>query len=404
MHSFSLNIEASKSESNRHLMLLAYAKKGFNGITWSSADDVQVLQNILSGKQGNIWNVGHAGTALRFLTAYACLQKEHITITGSSRIQERPIHELVELLTELGANIQYLEKKGFAPFVVKSSSLQSKKISLPALKSSQFISSLLLLGPFLPKGIQVEIHPNQTSFSYIQLTLDVLKAYKIPVIIQGRSIKIEPWNNHAHFQVEIESDWSSASYWYSISSIFNIPLKLAKYKSDSSQGDSILLNCFEHFGVHSLIENTVLQLKPNGVLRKDHFHFNCENCPDIAQTFIVTAFVLGMSCELTGLETLKNKECDRLMAMQTELAKFGGDLEIIDSGHIKLHKTQILVSDPILINTYNDHRMALAFVPLFMLFADVVEIEHPEVVSKSYPKFWDDLNDLMFFLENHSSE
>lgn len=404
MDKLQIHIEPSKSECNRHLVFRALANLSNNNLLTSSADDVKVVKAIINNEQGRSWDVGHAGTAFRFLTAFACFQKTPVTLTGSSRLQERPISELVNALRALGAEILYLEKEGYAPLHITPVQLQSKALTFQVLKSSQFISALMLIAPFLPKGLVLALHDEQPSMSYVELTKRVLKEYGVSVIQEKNTFTIQPYQFQENSVVQIESDWSSASYWYALSVIFNLPIALSYFKSDSAQGDSALPAIFEHFGARTKFNEEGIQIKPYPNRYTDYFEWDCVNCPDIAQTILVVAFILGVPCHLTGLSTLANKECDRLDAMQNELKKFGGVLHIINSDEVKLEKGIPVCTNHTIINTYKDHRMAMAFAPLFMLFADLVEIEHPEVVSKSYPLFWEDLNKFVEFgNQNHTS-
>ncbi len=400
-----LHIEPSKSECNRHLVFRALANLSNDTVLTSSADDVKVVKSILNNEHGNKWDVGHAGTAFRFLTAYACFQNEPITLTGSDRLQERPISELVNALTELGAEIIYLDREGYAPLHIVPTQLQSKPLTFDILKSSQFISALMLIAPFLQNGLVLALHNHQPSMSYVALTKRVLEEYGVSVIQEGNTFTIQPYIKQTpNHSVKIESDWSSASYWYALSTVFNIPVTLSYFKEHSSQGDSVLPSIFKQFGVKTKFNENGIHIKPYPKALTDYFEWDCVNCPDIAQTILVVAFILGVPCHLTGLSTLANKECDRLVAMQNELKKFGGILHILNTNEIKLEKSTPVCTTNTIINTYKDHRMAMAFAPLFMLFADLVEIEHPEVVSKSYPLFWEDLNAFVEFgNKNHTS-
>ena len=392
MDKLHLDIEPSKSECNRHLVFRALAGLPLNNIRVSSADDVNVVISALSGLQGDSWDVGHAGTAFRFLTAYACLQNHPITLTGSNRLKERPISELVNALRVLGAEIIYLEEEGYAPLHIIPTELKSTPLRFDVLKSSQFISALMLIAPFLQDGLVIDLDKSQPSMSYVALTKRVLESYGVTVQQTNNTFRILPYIKALEEEIRIESDWSSASYWYAMSAIFNRPISLSYFIKNSSQGDSALPEIFDHFGVKTKFTDTGIQIKPYPNRYTNTFKWDCVNCPDIAQTILVVGFILGIPCHLTGLSTLADKECNRLVAMQTELKKFGGVLHILDNKEVKLEKGQPECSLPTLINTYKDHRMAMAFTPLFMLFADLVEIEQPHVVSKSYPKFWDDVN------------
>ena len=401
MDKLNIYIEPSKSECNRHLVFRALADLSNKDINTSSADDVRVVKSILNNEQGNRWNVGHAGTAFRFLTAYACFQKEPITLTGSDRLQERPISELVNALRILGAEIIYLDKEGYAPLHIIPSPLESKPLQFDVLKSSQFISALMLIAPFLPEGLVLDLDEEQPSMSYVELTKRVLEDYGVVVNQEKNTFTIHPYVPQEERNVIIESDWSSASYWYALSAVFNTPLTVSHFNKLSKQGDSALPEIFKQFGVKTKFEESSVHVKPYPKQSTENFTWDCVNCPDIAQTILVVAFILGIPCHLTGLSTLANKECDRLDAMQKELKKFGGVLHILNTDEVKLEKGTPICQPNTIINTYKDHRMAMAFTPLFMLFSDLVEIEAPDVVSKSYPLFWEDVDRFVEFMNTH---
>lgn len=392
-------IAGSKSETNRLLLLqMLYPNITLENI--SISDDSVVMKEALSAKETTI-NIHHAGTAMRFLTAYFAIQEGRETIlTGSSRMKERPIQVLVDALKQLGADITYEENEGFPPLRIKGKKLDKNEVTLAANVSSQYISALLLIASKLENGLQLTLEGEITSVPYIQMTLDLLKQIGVKTEFNQNKIKVETQPTTYNLQpitLTIESDWSSASYFYSIIALSNegTQITLSKYKENSLQGDAALMAIYKSFGVETTFnENSI-------TLRKTNYHtseanrlkqlsiinYQLNNTPDIAQTIAVTCFGLGISCHLTGLHTLKIKETDRLTALQNELQKLGAKVSVTDDSLIL--EAAINIESNIKIETYNDHRMAMAFAPLSLKVPLI--IEHPEVVSKSYPDFWNDL-------------
>lgn len=387
-------ITGSKSESNRMLILQALFEK-LQIDNLSNSDDTQVLQKALSSKD-EVIDVHHAGTAMRFLTAYLSIQESRTSVlTGSSRMKERPIGVLVDALRVLGADISYKEKEGFPPLLIKGKELDKHQVTLKADVSSQYISALLLIAPVLKNGLQLTLEGEITSIPYINMTLSLLNELGVETEFVDNVINVNSFKSNidalksATFVVE--SDWSSASYFYSIVALSDIgtTIELSSYKQNSFQGDSSLVEIYKEFGVTTKFKNnSILLIKTeNGLGYKS---FNLNKSPDIAQTIVVTAFAMGISCDLYGLHTLKIKETDRLEALKTELTKFGAEVIITnDSLHLK---TASSVKSAVNVDTYQDHRMAMAFAPL-ALKTDLV-INESEVVSKSYPEFWNDLKTL----------
>lgn len=382
-----IKITGSKSESNRLLIL----KKIFPQIqieNCSNAHDTQVLEKALSLKKNTI-NIGHAGTAMRFLTAFLAAQKGTFLLTGSERMQQRPIKILVDALRNLGANIEYEKKEGFPPLKITGKKLNGGKISINGNVSSQYITALLLIAPSLEKGLEIYLEEKITSVPYIKMTLSLLKKIGVKCAFEKNIIFVKPFSKIKKTKIIVESDWSSASYYYSLAALSaKGKIALSIYKKNSLQGDSILKYIYEKLGVQTIFKNNTLQLfkKENFVLPK-HLELDFIQCPDIAQTIAVTCFGLGIACDLKGLHTLKIKETDRLVALKTELEKLGGNLKITnESLHLETRKNPIRKN--IAIATYEDHRMAMAFAPLYL--KTDISIENPKVVVKSYPDFWED--------------
>ena len=388
-----VTITGSKSESNRLLLLQAlYPNIKLQNV--SNSDDSQLMAKALK-TESVVVDIHHAGTAMRFLTAYFSIQEgREVILTGSDRMKERPIKILVDALQSLGAHIEYLENEGFPPLKIKGQKLTNHKVSLQANVSSQYISALLLIATKLENGLELTLEGEVTSVPYINMTLGLLDEIGVQKTFVGSTITITPTNiNQQPITLTVESDWSSASYFYSIVALSPVgtEITLSSYKNNSLQGDSVLVEIYKHFGVTSTFgKNTVTLKKETSMLQP--LTLNLQDAPDIAQTIAVTCLGLGTSCNLTGLHTLKIKETDRLVALKTEIGKLGGNVEITDRS-LLLHETKSL-KKMVPIATYNDHRMAMAFAPL-ALRTDIV-IEHAYVVSKSYPSFWDDLKAIGF--------
>ncbi len=388
-----ITITGSKSESNRLLLLKAlYPEFSLENV--SNSDDSCLMTDALKSAS-NIVDIHHAGTAMRFLTAYFSIQEgREVTLTGSKRMKERPIQILVEALKELGADISYVENEGFPPIKITGKKLTNNKVSLQANVSSQYISALLLIASKLENGIALTLEGEITSVPYIKMTLSLLDEIGIESSFIRNIITVKPNTKKLKPKtLTVESDWSSASYYFSIVALCEVgtEITLSSYKENSLQGDSILVEIYKHFGIQtSFKNNTVVLEKITQNLKA--FSYDLANAPDIAQTIAVTCFALGIPCDLTGLHTLKIKETDRLVALKTEIEKLGGNVEITDKS-LQL-KASNAINEFVPIATYNDHRMAMAFAPLALKTPLI--IEDAEVVSKSYPTFWDDLESIGF--------
>lgn len=393
-----LKITGSKSETNRLLLLQAL----YPNITiknTSNSDDSEVMIKALQNLQPATRNpqlidVHHAGTAMRFLTAYFAIQEgKEVILTGSSRMQERPIEILVDALNQLGAEITYEENDGFPPLRIIGKKLIKNKVSLPANVSSQYISALLLIAPKLKNGLELTLEEQITSIPYIKMTLALLHEIGIETSFENNLIKVNQKSTIASHQSTIESDWSSASYFYSMVALSPIRTKieLSTFHKNSLQGDSKLVEIYKNLGVETNFTETGIALeKVNCVLQS--IKLNLIDCPDIAQTIAVTCFGLGLGCNLLGLQTLKIKETDRLEALRIELSKLGAMIFTTDAGLSMAPSTKI--KENCSINTYQDHRMAMALAPL-AIKAPII-IKNAEVVSKSYPTFWEDLESIGF--------
>lgn len=389
-------ISGSKSETNRLLLLQAlYPQlKIENG---SNSDDSEVIKKALQSvvKSGAI-NVHHAGTAMRFLTSFYAIQDGmEVVISGSDRMHERPIKILVDALNQLGSNISYVGEEGFPPLKIFGKKLQGNKVVINANVSSQYITSLMLIGSSLPNGLEIELEGSITSAPYIKMTLSVLQSLGIKAEFNNKTISIPTTKKLTTDNFVVESDWSSASYYYSLMALseINTQLTLSYFKQNSLQGDSILTEIYQNFGVQTtFIDNKIILKKVENPSIKA-INLNLNNAPDIAQTIIVTCLGLGITCNLTGLHTLKIKETDRLQALKNELEKFGAFVSIT-ADSIQLNNSVNFKKESISIETYQDHRMAMAFSPL--VIKQGLLIKNAEVVSKSYPDFWKDLHCLGF--------
>ena len=397
----SITIPGSKSESNR-LLILQSLYPNLTITNLSTSDDTQNLVKGLKTTKGTI-DILHAGTAMRFLTAYYASKNGcEITLTGSKRMQERPIKILVDALTNLGADITYLKNEGYPPLKVRGNVLENSSIKINADISSQYITALMLIAPSLKNGLNIELEGEITSIPYIEMTLDLLQRIGVTCSLINNCIAIESHYKIKDQNIEVESDWSSASYYYSMVALSeNIEITLKYFKKNSLQGDSKLSVIYNLLGVtteYNNLEHTIT-LKRNHNKRPTFINQNLNQTPDIAQTIIVTCFGLGLGCKLTGLKTLKIKETDRLQALKNELHKLGAHCMITNDSIELLSSSEIKAN--VLIKTYQDHRMAMAFAPLSLLTS--IEIENPEVVSKSYPTFWEDLQKLGVSIQKNNN-
>ena len=390
-----LKISGSKSETNRLLILKALFSE-FEIKNISNSDDSKILEKALKSKE-KIIDIHHAGTAMRFLTAYfSQLEGREVILTGSKRMQQRPIKILVDSLISLGADIYYENKNGYPPLRIKGKKFKGGSIKLPAGISSQYVSALLLIAPVLENGIELSLLGKPTSLPYIEMTLFLLKNFGVKTYFDGKKIKINPNIQFKKAKQTVESDWSSASYFYSIVALSkNAEIKLSSYKSKSLQGDSILKNIYEKLGVKSIFKDNCLLLKKEEIKFPNCVDLNLTKAPDIAQTIAVTCYGLGIGCNLEGLHTLKIKETDRLVALERELKKLGATIKITESS-LSLSPGNNFIQN-CSISTYNDHRMAMSFAPLSLKVP--LQIKDYKVVSKSYPNFWKDLVKLNFIIQ-----
>jgi 3-phosphoshikimate 1-carboxyvinyltransferase len=339
-------------------------------------------------------DVGHAGTTMRFLTSFFSISKKSKKIlTGSPRMLERPIKILVDALIELGAKIDYKKKQGYPPLIINGRNILGGSIELSSEISSQYISSLLLIAPKLKNGLELFLKGNITSLPYIEMTCNLLKKIGVGVDFDGSKIKVFPKNEIRPVTIDVESDWSSASYYYSIIALAKKgKVVLSTFNNNSLQGDNIIAKIYDDFGVKTTFLNKKIILEKTSKVKK-HIDLDLIKSPDLAQTIVVSCYGLGISCNLSGLHTLKIKETDRLLALYNELKKIGAKVEITENS-IFLNERTNEINENVPIETYNDHRMAMAFAPLALI--SNLKIKYPSVVSKSYPYFWNDLSKLGF--------
>lgn len=394
-----LTVTGSKSESNRLLLLNQLFENVLTLENVSNSEDSQLMQKALANKTDLI-DIHHAGTAMRFLTAYFSIQEDKkVTLTGSERMKQRPIKVLVDALNELGAEISYKENEGYPPLSIIGKKLTKDTITIPSNISSQYITALCLIGTKLENGLTINLDGKIISVPYIQMTIQLLNKVGIKAIFEGNTIQI-PFTKSIKAQtLQVESDWSSASYFYSLIALSqNSEVKISTYFEDSLQGDSALQQIYaENFGVISTFENGVLSLKNDADFQlQPTVELNLINTPDIAQTIAATCVGLKVNCILTGLETLKIKETDRLVALKNELEKFGAIINITDDS-LAIEGYQEYTETPTL-ETYNDHRMAMCMAPLAQKYA--IRINNEMVVEKSYPTFWENWTKLGFEIKS----
>ncbi len=399
-------LTGSKSECNRALIISALSKGLVKVENLSNAADTVTLNDILnklaadapelqsapnvSAQNSEIVDVGPAGTAMRFLSAYLSAKNGNFLLTGTERMKQRPIGILAEALKKIGADISYAENEGFPPLNISGPLNQvTSQVKIKGDVSSQYLSALLMIAPILPQGLSLEIEGELTSKPYVDMTLDMLKSVGIEHSWTGNTITIEnqPFKSAT---LVVEPDWSAASYWYSIAALAEeAEISLPALKDKSLQGDSQIQKIMRIFGIDTSKTNNGISISNTGILFDEAGILDLKTCPDLAQTIVVVAAALGKNMSFTGLETLKIKETDRIAALQNELAKIGVTLTE-DNQVYTLNCDKLHFPEKITIATYEDHRMAMAFAPLALVINEV-EIEEMQVVEKSYPYFWEDL-------------
>lgn len=390
-----IHISGSKSLSNRLLMVRAISGLDLHFKNLSDSDDTITMAKelgLVKGKTSSIIDVGHAGTDMRFLSAYLSGKIGDWTLTGSDRMQQRPIGELVNTLRKLGANITYLNKEGFPPLKIVGSKLNGGAVEIDGSVSSQFITALLLIAPTLESGLTLQIKNESVSKPYIKMTIEVMNQFGVAVEQIGNVIKVPS----AHYKKDgldyyVESDWSSASYWYSFVALADeAKVTLRNFNKSSFQSDSIVQSLYEKLGVKTQWDATGITLTKQASSTSE-LHYDFLDCPDIAQTVAATCVGLGLKAHLTGLQTLRIKETDRIAAMKAEFERFGAAIEMTDSSiEINPNASPLTPTDEI--KTYHDHRMAMSLAPLVMK-CNSLTFDDEDVVNKSYAAFWDDLQE-----------
>lgn len=386
---FEIELVSSKSLSNRALIIQALCKENFEIINISNAEDSAILKKNLYSKERKK-NIGLAGTAARFLAAFLATQMGIYELEGQERMHERPMKDLFESLEKIGCKIQYLEKKYFLPVRIEGGNIQGGTVCLNAEISSQFTSALMMIAPMLVQGLQITLQNKIASSPYIFMTKKMMEYFGAQLAIHDNVIKIEAQVYEAK-NITIESDWSSASYFYSALALMdNGTMLLKNLSNDSWQGDQVLSEIYYSLGILTSFQGNDVLLKKTHQ-HAHHFSYNFEDCPDLAQTVVATCIGLGIEGEFSGLQTLIHKETNRIVALQNEMKQFAYELIEIDTDLYQLQKTQTTITSKKVIKTYNDHRMAMAFAPLAIVFGDI-EIENEEVVNKSFPTFWQEFS------------
>ncbi len=396
-----IKLPASKSLSNRVLVMDALCGREMKIENLSQCEDTRVLQEALISNS-NIHDLRGAGTAMRFLTAYfAQREGERHTLTGSARMCERPIGVLVDALRQLGAEIEYLDTEGFPPLRIQGKRLSGGNLSLPGDVSSQYITALLLIAPYLQQGLSLSLTGEVISRPYIDMTLGLMRQQGISINQTNNTIQVHP-GVYSPYPYRVEADWSAASYWYEIAALApEAEIRLKGLSLDSLQGDARITQLFEPLGVSTMTDKHTITLQKTD--NYTHFYeVDLLGEPDLTQALAVTCCLQGVPFHFTGLQSLRIKETDRITALQRELAKLGYPLMATDHS-LAWEGNRIPTTEPIIIDTYNDHRMAMAFAPAAFLYPGI-EIKTTDVVAKSYPDYWDHLAQASFILTNPLKE
>lgn len=395
-----INLPSSKSISNRVLVMNAISYSPYEIRNLSDSDDTRVMRHIFSSNT-NFFDIGHAGTAMRFMTAFLARIVGEWTLTGSERMKQRPIKILVDALNELGARIEYLEKEGFPPLKIWGSHLKGKLLELDGSVSSQYISALLMIGPTLEGGLTLRLNNRITSRSYIELTLKLMSRFGISYDWRENEIRIEE-QNYRPVGFTVEADWSGASYWYQLLAIANDgKVELLNLQLPSMQGDCVVAEWFRQFGIESRHTGNSVIIRKAEFTRPEFLKLDFVENPDLAQTMAVLCVLKKVPFHFTGLETLKIKETNRIAALQNELVKCGAQLTEPRHGELQWDGTfPFEKADIPVISTYHDHRMALAFAPAAL--SGKIIIDDPMVITKSYPGYYEDLKKAGFRIEEQT--
>lgn len=392
-----IKLPGSKSISNRILIIKALSGLDFLIQNLSDSDDTKHLKEALEKYTSiNLIDVGHAGTDMRFLTAFLSIKKGEYELTGSERLQQRPIKDLVDVLRTLGADIIYKNNEGFPPLQIKGNQLQGGEVEISGKVSSQFITALLLIAPYLKNGLELTIKDELVSKPYVHMTIELMKEFGASVVWKDNKIIVEPIPYTYHKkEFIVESDWSATSYYYSMVALseINTQLTIRGLFENSLQADAVCQVIYKNLGVQTTFNENEITISKKSETNSLLLELDFIQCPDIAQTLVCTCIGLNVPFKFTGLQTLKVKETDRITALQNELKKFDCAIEITDNS-IQWNGNQS--SNKLVLNsvsTYNDHRMAMSFTPFCLLYENII-IENAEVVSKSYPLFWEHLKSI----------
>lgn len=395
----SIVLPGSKSIANRALIIHALSYSPYPIENLSDSDDVRVMSQVFNSNT-NQFDIGHAGTAMRFLTAFLSQIVGEWIITGSDRMKQRPMGILVDALNKLGARIEYLENDGFPPLKIYGSHLKGCVLELDGSVSSQYISALLMIAPAIEDGLTLHLKNKIMSRPYIEMTLKLMEQFGVQHVWKGNEIRISE-QKYVACPFSVEADWSGASYWYQMAVLAEeVDVELVGLTTESLQGDVVIANWFEQLGIQTTTTEKGTRLTKNGQTLPKFLQLNFIENPDIAQTFAVLCVMKQIPFYFTGLETLKIKETNRIAALQDELAKFGARITEPAHGELKWDGTFPLEKQAVPeIETYHDHRMAMAFTPACQTFGPVVILD-PMVITKSYPGFWDDLKKVGFEIES----
>jgi len=391
----SIVLPSSKSIANRALIIHALSYSPYPIENLSDSDDTRVMSRVFISND-NRFDIGHAGTAMRFLTAFLSKIVGEWTLTGSDRMKQRPIGILVDALNKLGAKIEYLENEGFPPLKIYGSHLKGCVLELDGSVSSQYISALLMIAPAIEDGLTLRLKNKIMSRPYIEMTLKLMEQFGVHHVWKGNEIRIAEQKYTAR-PFSVEADWSGASYWYEMAVLADeVDVELIGLTTESLQGDAMIAKWFEQLGIQTLATEKGSRLTKNGKELPKFLQLNFIENPDVAQTFAVLCVMKQIPFHFTGLETLKIKETNRIAALQEELAKFGAQLTEPAHGELKWDGTFPIGKQAVPeIETYHDHRMAMAFAPACQTFGPVAVLD-PMVVTKSYPRFWEDLKEMGF--------
>ena len=392
-----IQLPSSKSISNRALIINALGNGTHHPENLSDCDDTRVMIRALNDDKETI-DIMAAGTAMLFLTAYLSVTPGTRIITGTERMQQRPIQVLVNALRELGADIEYVANDGFPPLRITGRELRKDTISLPGNVSSQYISALLMIAPVLTNGLTIRLTGDIISRPYINLTLQLMNDFGVRAEwTDDHRLKVEPQAYHS-IPFYVESDWSAASYWYQIVALSKeAEVTLPGLFKDSYQGDSQVAGIFRSLGVETIYKDKAVILKKNGK-SVERLDYDFINQPDLAQTFVVTCALLNIPFRFSGLQSLKIKETDRMAALITEMRKLGYILHETDGSVLSWEGERCTTEEHPAIDTYEDHRMAMAFAPICLALPEIL-INNPQVVSKSYPRYWEDLRQAGFIIK-----